>query len=72
MERMRCMNAMLADARMHGWTIKGIEEGCLLTNEAIFWAVAKCPLRADAKRVWFDGDECFSMALGEMESEGQA
>ena len=72
MERMRCLNDLLADERMRGWTIKGIEEGCLLTNVAIFRAVAKCPLKANAKRVWFDADEFFSIALTEMESEGSA
>ena len=50
MERMRCLTDLLRDERMRGWTIEAVEEGCLLTNEAIFRAVAKCPLRASTKR----------------------
>jgi hypothetical protein len=72
MERMRCLNALLFDERIRGWTLQGIEKGCLLTNEAIFSAVAKCPVRANAKRVWFDADEFFEIALNEMEPEGRA
>lgn len=72
LERMRCLNELLCDERMRGWTIQGIQEGCLLTNEAIFRAVAKCPLKANAKRVWFDPDEFFTIALSETESEGSA
>jgi hypothetical protein len=55
-----------------GWTLQGIEDGCLLTNEAIFRAAAKCPLRANAKRVWFDADEFFEIALGETETKARA
>jgi hypothetical protein len=72
MERMRCLTDLLGDDRIRGWTIQGIEEGCLLTNEAIFRAVAKCPLKAAAKRLWFDPDEFFDIALSEMESAGRA
>jgi hypothetical protein len=72
MERMRCLVEVMRDSRMRGWTIQGIEEGCLITNEAIFRAVAKCPLKADAKRAWFDPDEFFNIALSELESEGNA
>jgi hypothetical protein len=71
-ERMRCLTDLLGDERMRGWTTQGIEEGCLLTNEAIFQAVAKCPLKANANRVWFEADEFFNIALGEMEPEGRA
>ena len=71
-ERMRCLTDLLRDERMRGWTIQGIEEGCLLTNQAIFRAVAKCPLNANAKRVWFDADVFFNIALSETESEGRA
>ena|ERR1035437_106889 len=72
MERMRCLNGLLGDERMRGWTINGIEESCLLTNGAVFRAVAKCPLKANAKRVWFDADEFFDIVLSETESEGTA
>ena len=54
------------------WTIKGIEEGCLLTNEQPFAPAAKCPLKASAKRVWFDADEFCAIALGEMELQVRA
>jgi hypothetical protein len=67
---MRCLNDMLGDDRMRGWTIKGIEEGCLITNEAIFRAVAKCPLKASAKRTWFDADEFFNIALRDIQRNG--
>lgn len=72
MERMWCFLPLLGDERMKGWTIKGIEEGCLLTNAAIFRAVAKCTLKADLKRAWFDPDEFFKIALFETESAGMA
>jgi hypothetical protein len=72
MERMRCLNSLLPDDRMRGRTLQGIEEGCLFTNEAIFRAAAKCPLRADAKRIWFDADEFLKTALSETEPEGRA
>jgi hypothetical protein len=57
---------------MRGWTLKGIEDGCLLTSEAIFRAAAKCSLRANAKRVWFDADEFFQIALSETSPEARA
>jgi hypothetical protein len=72
MERMRCLIELVTDERMRGWTVQGIEEGCLLTNEAIFGATAKCPLKADANRIWFDPDEFFQMALSETPVEGRA
>jgi len=72
MERMRCVTAFLSDDRTRGWTLQGIEDGCLLTNEAIFRAAAKCSLRANAKRVWFDADEFFQIALSETEPEARA
>ncbi len=72
MERMRCLHHLLADDRMRGWTITGPEDGCLLTNEAVFRAVAKCPLKGNSKKVWFDADEFFEIALSETEPEGTA
>jgi hypothetical protein len=71
-ERVRCLAALITDNRMCGWTLQGIEEGCLLTNEAIFRATAKCPLRADAERVWFDADEFFEIVLRETEPQARA
>ncbi|HEX7360691.1 MAG TPA: hypothetical protein VF283_09380 [Bryobacteraceae bacterium] len=44
MERMRCLTALLSDDRMRGWTLQRVEDGCSLTNEAIFRATAKCRL----------------------------
>jgi hypothetical protein len=72
MERMRCLQHLFSDSRMRGWTINGVEEGCLITNEAIFRAVAKCPLKPNSRRVWFDADQFFSIALSETESHGTA
>jgi hypothetical protein len=72
MERMRCLRRLLTDDRMKGWTTKGIEDGYLLTNEAIFRAVAKCRLRGNSRRMWFDSDEFFGIALSETEPEGTA
>lgn len=72
LERMSALAHLSGDSRMRGWTIKGIEEGCLFTTEAIFRAAAKCPLRADSKRVWFDPDEFFKIALSETTPEGLA
>ena len=71
-ERMRCLLEMTKDVRMRGWTMEGPEEGCLLTSEAVFRAAALCPLHGGSRRVWFDADEFFSIALGEMPSEGRA
>ena len=72
LERMRCLSVIAADERMRGWTVRGAEEGCIHTDEAIFSATSKCPLRADGSRVWFDPDEFFQTALNETEAEGRA
>jgi hypothetical protein len=72
MERMRCLRTLADDPRMRGWTMQGVEEDCLLTNEAVFRAVARCPLRANSKRTWFDADEFFALVLNETEPEGSA
>jgi len=69
-ERMRCLTKLVGDSRMKGWTIA--EDGCTFTHAAIFHAMAKCPLRANMKRVWFDPDEFFSIALQATEAEGRA
>lgn len=55
MERMRCLFQIQKDERMRGWSIESIREDCLLTNGAVFTAVALCPLRQiDEKRLYFD------------------
>ena len=72
MERMQCLMSLLKDERMRGWTMKGIEEGSLFTNEAIFRAVARCPLQADKQRMWFNPEEFFKLALRETDSKGRA
>jgi hypothetical protein len=71
-ERMRCLAALSSYGRMKGWTIEGTEKCCIHTQEPVFRAVAKCPLKADAKRVWFDPDEFFQIVLAETDSEGSA
>lgn len=55
-ERLRCFWTLLGDDRLNGWTMQRVKEGCP-TNEAICRAVAKCTLKANNKRVWFDPDE---------------
>jgi hypothetical protein len=42
LERMRCMAEVSKDRRMRGWAMEGAEEGCLLTDEAVFHATALC------------------------------
>jgi hypothetical protein len=69
---MRCLLEMTKDVRMRGWAMKGPEEGCLLTNEAVFRAAALCPLGGGSRRVWFDADEFFSIASGETPTDGRA
>jgi hypothetical protein len=71
-ERMGCLVEMTKDARMRGWSIKGIEEGCMLTNEAVFRGVALCPMKRVGERMCFDPDEFFNIVLQESESEGRA
>lgn len=73
-ERMLCLSNLMKmnDDRMRGWTMDTIEEGCMLTNEAVFTATAICPLRKKAERMCFDPDEFFDIVLRESESEGKA
>jgi len=72
-ERLQCLGKLIEkkDARMRGWTMEGIEEGCLLTNEAVFTATALCPMKKDDERMHFDPDEFFDIVLRESESEGR-
>jgi len=73
-ERLQCLGKLLAkkDARMRGWTMEGIEEGCLLTNDAVFTATALCPMKREDERMYFEPDEFFDIVLRESESEGRA
>jgi hypothetical protein len=74
MRRMECLVelAQRSDERMRGWTLEGKEEGCLLTNEAVFRATALCPIHRANDHAYFDADEFFNMVLGESVPEGSA
>jgi hypothetical protein len=74
MERMLCLSKLMErkDERMRGWTIDAIEEGCMLTNEAVFTATALCPLKKNGERICFEPDDFFEIVLRESESEGRA
>lgn len=72
LERMRCMADLSKDRRMRGWSMEGAEEGCLLTDEAIFHPTALCTLRQDGKKTWFDPEEFFRLVLTHTESGGSA
>lgn len=71
-QRMECLLPMMADARMRGWSMDAVEPGCVLTNESVFRAVAKCPLHAGEDRLWFDPDEFFRLVLEESQPQGRA
>ncbi|HEX3747614.1 MAG TPA: hypothetical protein VHW09_26950 [Bryobacteraceae bacterium] len=71
-ERMQCLAEMAKDVRMRGWSFEGPEDGCLITNEAVFRGAALCPMRAGQNRVRFDPDEFFAIVLAETPSEGKA
>ncbi len=72
-ERLQCLGRLIKskDARLRGWTMEGIEEGCLLTNEAVFAATALCPMKKEDERMYFDPDEFFDIVLRESESQGR-
>jgi hypothetical protein len=72
-ERLQCLGKLLKtkDERLRGWTMEGIEEGCLLTNDAVFTATALCSLKKEDERMHFDPDEFFDIVLRESESEGR-
>jgi hypothetical protein len=72
MQRMRCLEEVMKDSRMRGWSFNGPEEGCKITSEAVFRATAICPLKATSKRLWFDADNFFEIVLRETDSEGNA
>jgi hypothetical protein len=69
-ERMRCLAELMKDPRMRRWTIEDPDPACMITNHAVFHAVAKCSLQMDEKKVWFDADEFFRIVLEECEPEG--
>jgi hypothetical protein len=71
-ERMQCFAELSNDERMRGWSIEAVEKDCILTNEAVFTAVALCPLKDDGNRVYFDPDDFFDIVLRESESEMRA
>lgn len=75
LERMRCLRDMQKDDRMRAWSAPGVSGGTLhllTTSSAVLRATAACPLRADAKRIWFDADEFFGCVLLAAESIGRA
>lgn len=74
MERMLCLSRLMEkkDERMRGWTMDAIEEGCMLTNEAVFTATALCPLKKDGEWACFEPDEFFEIVLRESEPAGRA
>ena len=73
MERMRLLPEMMKEPRMKGWSMDKRDD-CVLTSEAVFRAVAKCPVRYDreADRTYFDADEFFRVVLDETPTEGTA
>jgi hypothetical protein len=76
-ERLRCLAKLIEqkDERLRGWTMQGIEEGCLLTNHAVFTAAALCPMKrgsGDNDHYYFDPNEFFDICLRESDSEGKA
>lgn len=72
MERLQCLTNLMKDERMRGWSLKGIEEDCMLTNAAVFTATALCTLKEDGTQSYFDADEFFDIVLSESETEGRA
>jgi hypothetical protein len=73
MERMRLLPQMMEDPRMRGWSMDKRDDS-VLTSEAVFRAVAKCPVRYDqvTDRTYFDADEFFRVVLDETPTEGTA
>lgn len=72
MERMQCLIGLKKDKRMRGWSMDTDDPKCDLTHEAVFRATAKAPLYRKGKRLRFDPNEFFALALTETDSEGNA
>jgi hypothetical protein len=70
--RMHCLSVLMKDPRMRGWSMQAIEAECVLTNEAVFHATAKCALLGDDRTCYFSADEFFEVVLKETGSEGTA
>ena len=60
-DRMECAVPLLNDRRMQG-VAPDARNTSGSSSQALFHAVAKCPLRTDGRRVWFDADEFFAIA----------
>lgn len=60
-DRMECAVPLMKDRRMKE-IAPDLKDTSRSTTQALFHAVAKCPLRTDGKRVWFDPDEFFALA----------
>lgn len=71
-ERIRCLKELMKHPRMRGWTIEDPHPAYVITNGAVFHAIAKCPLQMNENRIWFDADEFFRIVLEECEPEGKA
>ena len=73
-ERMLCLARLIEkkDERMRGWTMDTIEEGCMLTNTAVFTATALCSIKRVDNQTSFDADEFFDIVLRECEAEGKS
>jgi len=72
-ERMRCLLPLMKDARMRGWSFESWDDPeCTMTNEAVFRAIAKCPLRGGSERMRFDSDEFFQIVLEDSKPDANA
>jgi hypothetical protein len=73
MERMRLLPLMMKDPRMKVWSMDKLDDS-VLTSQAVFRAVARCPVRYDrvADRTYFNADEFFGIVLDETPAEGTA
>src|SRR5271156_1291664 len=73
MERVQALIPMLKDKRAKGWSFEGVEPGCTITHEAMFRAAALAPLHCrDGRKLKFEPDEFFKIALEQTESNGPA
>ena len=58
-DRMECAVPLMNDRRMQP-IAQEARHTSSSSSQAMFHAVAKCPLRTDGRRVWFDADEFFA------------
>lgn len=60
-DRMECAIPLMNDRRMQE-IAEEARHTSSSSSQAMFHAVAKCPLRTDGRRVWFDPNEFFAIA----------